>query len=77
MPPMPPVTKALILACVGMFCLGLLIPPQYKVVACPSEGTGAGANCVTFANSVAQLPFTVKYLDVQPQVSTPPPPPAN
>ncbi len=30
MPPMPPVTKALILACVGMFCLGLLIPPQYE-----------------------------------------------
>lgn len=30
MPPMPPVTKALILACVGMFCLGLLVPPQYE-----------------------------------------------
>jgi membrane associated rhomboid family serine protease len=24
MPPMPPITKALLLACVGMFCLGLL-----------------------------------------------------
>jgi membrane associated rhomboid family serine protease len=26
MPPMPPVTKALLLACVGMFCLSLLVP---------------------------------------------------
>ena len=26
MPPMPPVTKALLLACVGMFCLSLLAP---------------------------------------------------
>ncbi len=26
MPPMPPITKAFMLACVGMFCLGLLLP---------------------------------------------------
>jgi membrane associated rhomboid family serine protease len=30
MPPLPPVTKALMLICVGIFCLGLLIPPQYE-----------------------------------------------
>lgn len=33
MPPLPPVTKTLILICVGIFCLGLLIPPQYEAIA--------------------------------------------
>ena len=33
MPPLPPVTKTLILICVGIFCLGLLIPPQYEALA--------------------------------------------
>ena len=30
MPPIPPVTKALILACVGMFCAQLLLPPWFE-----------------------------------------------
>lgn len=33
MPPLPPVTKTLILICVGIFCLGLLIPAQYEAIA--------------------------------------------
>lgn len=32
MPHMPPVTKAFMLACVGMFCIGLLLPPQFELM---------------------------------------------
>ncbi len=31
MPPLPPVTKALILICVGVFCAQLLLPPVFEV----------------------------------------------
>ncbi len=31
MPPLPPVTKALILICVGVFCAQLLLPPAFEV----------------------------------------------
>ncbi|MBL0719361.1 rhomboid family intramembrane serine protease [Piscinibacter sp. Jin2] len=30
MPPMPPITKALILACVGFYCATLLLPPWFE-----------------------------------------------
>ena len=32
MPPLPPVTKALILICVGVFCAQLLLPPAFEVL---------------------------------------------
>lgn len=32
MPTLPPVTKALILACVAIFALGLLAPPEFQVL---------------------------------------------
>ena len=31
MPPLPPVTKALILICVGVFCAQLLLPPVFEL----------------------------------------------
>lgn len=31
MPPLPPVTKALILICVGVFCVQLLLPPTFEL----------------------------------------------
>lgn len=32
MPPLPPVTKALILVCVGIYCLMLLVPPPFEAM---------------------------------------------
>jgi membrane associated rhomboid family serine protease len=32
MPPLPPVTKILMLVCVGMYCVGLLLPPTFEVL---------------------------------------------
>lgn len=32
MPPLPPVTKILMLVCVGMYCVGLLLPPTFELL---------------------------------------------
>lgn len=32
MPPIPPVTKALMLICVGLYCAGLLLPREFEVL---------------------------------------------
>jgi membrane associated rhomboid family serine protease len=32
MPPLPPITKILMLVCVGMYCVGLLLPPTFELL---------------------------------------------